>query len=215
MATTPAPTATLGGVAFHAGPDDVSWDYRMKTQVTKTLGGMVVQILGVDLGDMTVSGRFGVNLDAGDTEAWQDQTRWRERIRGWVARAANQRNPTPLRFTYAPRGWDFKVFIKQFSDVTYVIDDPAPQFQFVFAVQQDGTAEVVKGIGDLYLKRLMDGVNWKQTEYNGPMTLDVTGSLGGQTTGEYLASLAQQAFESGLSGGNLGDFSNGNYGGTP
>lgn len=195
--------ASLGGIPFHAGPSDIRWQYQMKTSTLPTLGGKVVQILGVSLGDMTLTGRFGVNRAKGDTEAWQDQVRFRDQVKEWSEQADAQRSPRPLRFVYPPRNWDFKCFVKTFSDVTHDIHEIAPEYTIVLHLLEDSTKKVIKDVKDLYLKRLMDGVGWKQTSYNGPTEGDVAELLDGKTIGEYLASEAQKAFESGLPGGSI------------
>lgn len=196
-------SASLGGIPFHSGPDEVRWDYSMRIKETKTLGGKVIQILGVDLGDMTVHGRFGVNRGKGDTEAWQDEARFRKHVREWTKRASNQHNPAPVRFTFAPRGWDFRVYIKSLSSTTHDVRNPAPEFTITMHVLEDGARALVKDTKDLYLHRLMAGVGWKQTDYNGPTDGQLQNLIGTGSVGDYIASLAQKAFESGLPGGSV------------
>lgn len=196
-----ASNASLNGIPFHAGPSDVRWDFQMKVKDKKTLGGKVVQILGVTLGDMTISGRYAPNERKGDTEAWQEQERWRQRIKDWTREIAAQRSPKPIPFVYRPRGWNFDVYVTKFSGITQSEKVIAPEFSFTLHVLEQGTKALVKDTKDLYIERLMDGVGWKQTGYNGPKAGYVANLVGSGTVGDYLASQAQEAFESGLPGG--------------
>ena len=55
-------------------------------------------------------------------------------------------------------------------------------------VDEADAGEIVKGVKDLYIRRLMDGVGWKQTEYNGPNLTAKDSLLApyGGNVGEYL-----------------------------
>lgn len=196
--------ASLNGIAFHSGPSEVRWDYKMIVKDSKTLGGKVIQILGTDLGDMTLTGRFAPDERKGDREAWEEQMRWRDRIKKWTADVAADPKQTPMRFVYTPRNWDFNVYIKQFSGITHDIREIAPEFTITLHVLADGARAVVKDIEDLYIQRLMEGVGWKQTEYNGPSEEALATLIGSGTVGDYLAAQAQAAFEAGLQGGSPG-----------
>lgn len=196
--------AYLNDVPFRAEPHNISWDFKMKVKETKTLGGKVIQILGTTLGDMTVVGQFGHGPKSEGGENWADQIRFRTQIIKAVRTAEKQSNPKALRFRYTPRNWDFQVFVKSMTQTVFTNQDTAPEYTLVFSVDEEGSGSITKGVTDMYLSRLMDGVGWKQTDYNGIGDEELQGLLQGGTVGDYLAKLAQEVFESGLPGGQIG-----------
>jgi hypothetical protein len=46
-------------IELDLSPTGVSWDYNLRYQIYNTYGGQVVQILGVDISGLTITGRFG------------------------------------------------------------------------------------------------------------------------------------------------------------
>lgn len=46
-------------ITLYLSPNNVTWDYTLKTNVIDTYGGQVVQILGVSIENMTIEGFFG------------------------------------------------------------------------------------------------------------------------------------------------------------
>lgn len=206
-------TATLGGRRFLVDPSSVSWQFATKTAVTQTVGGQVVQVFGTDLGDMTVSGVFGNGDRArGDHEGWQEQERFRAQVEAWIDGHVVT-SGRPLRFLFPARRWDFQVLVRGYTSGQggeAVQHDPAvfnPSWTLTLAIVQDSTRRVVTGIRDLYLQRLMAGIGWKQSSYNGPMTqaeVDATLAPFGGDLKSYLAEQFNQA--AGFSGsGSLGD----------
>lgn len=199
--------ATLGGIPLRTNPTDIRWNFSMKSTSINTMGGKVVQILGTELSDLTIVGTFGNGRrDLGDTEGWQNQVRFRDQVSRWARQTASADNPPPLRFTYAPRRWDFSVYVRSFSDVHMANDEINPAWQLVLFPLQDGTAEIIQGIKDLYIQRLMNGVGWTQSDYNGPDQQTVDDTLGpykGSVQGYQRAVLAKLATEgpSSLPGG--------------
>ena len=176
--------ATLGGIPMHVDPDSVSWTFDMKIVEHKTMGGKVIQVFGTEMGDMTVSGKFG-NADRrkGEDAAWEAQERMFAQVKAWSKGDAATFKPVPLRFLYPSKKWDFKVFIKAFAADSgyfeYNNTNTNPGWRMTLFVVHDATGVVVKGIADIYLSRLMNGVGWHQTKYNGPNEDDVTKLLKG------------------------------------
>lgn len=211
------PFASLGGIVFDIDPDSVSWNFSMKISEKKTVGGTVVQVYGTQVGDMTVTGTFGP-LKGTDTEAWQSQERFRERVQTWAAASVTSSGSKPLRFLYPPRKWDFQVFIKDYTSpdgqsVHHSNTIINPQWTLTLFIVQDTTNQIVKGIQDAYLARLMNGIGWKQTTYNGPMnSSDVTSQLGGKDLWNYLegqyAKAAGAGKDTSTGGGQKGDSGN-------
>lgn len=195
--------ATLGGVPFRIDPDSVVWDFSMKVARKRTVGGTVVQVYGTDLGDMRVSGVFGHgDPSRGDTAGWEDQERFRAQVERWLDASISTSGGRPLRFAYPSRSWDFQVLLKAYtardgSDA--VRQDVAtfnPGWSLVLFIVEDSTRQVVAGIKDLYITRLMAGVGWKQSAYNGPLTqaeVDQTLAPFGGDLKAYLADQFNQA----------------------
>jgi hypothetical protein len=174
--------ATLDGVSFRIDPDSVRWAFRMKVADTKTVGGKVIQILGTDLGDMSLTGVFGNGSRAkNDTAGWEEQLRFAQFVRSLSKRVES--GGGPVRFLYPPRRWDFHVYVKRLDQEPFEVANYNPRWSLTLFIVQDGTGTVVRGIRDLYIKRLMAGIGWKQTAYNGPMAqADVDKVTGGNTS---------------------------------
>lgn len=195
---------TLGGYRLRVNPNEVRWNFKMKTTDAKALGGKVIQILGVSLSDITVRGVFAPDRAKGDKEAWEQQLRFRDYIDGLTEDAYQAKDGVakPIQFTYPPRGWDFRVFVKTYSLTTIAVDEIAPTWEISLFPFDDGARRVVKGIKDLYIQRLMEGVGWKQTGYNGPMTQgEVDTMLGGQSPRDWTAAEMAAAYAEGVGQG--------------
>ena len=168
--------AMLDGQPMRIDPESVTWDYKIKAQIVKTIGGKVVQIYGADLGDMVVVGSFGKG-------GWVEQEAFLKRIKA-IAEAQNQsRTPTgkrkgdgtPVRFTYPPRGWDFLVYVKDYKEpgggrsVRLANENINPRWQLTLFLVHDnvGLKQVAQ---DLFINRLADGIGFERA-YHGPPTM--------------------------------------------
>lgn len=195
----------LGGVPFRAGPDEIRWEFSMKVKETKTMGGKVVQILGTTLGDISVTGLFGTGASGDEPNTnWEEQLRLRQRVIQWARSTQKNQGAQPLRFLFPLRNWDFNVYIKSLNPVDLVNENIAPRWSLTLLPDDEGSRMLTRLSTDVYIQRLMAGVGWKQTDYNGPTAQEVAATLNGQSVGEYLAAQAQAAFESGLPGGQIG-----------
>lgn len=192
--------ARLGALTLDIDPDSVAWQFRLKTARRKTVGGTVVQVYGTDLGDMTVTGVHGRG-------GWQAQERFRAQVERWVDDHVRS-SGAPIRFAYPPRHWDFQVLVRGYSSGgggDAVVHDPTvfnPRWELTLAIVQDSTRQVVTGVRDLYIQRLMTGVGWRQSAYNGPLTqaeVEATLAPYGGDLKSYLAEQFNQA--AGYSGG--------------
>ena len=187
---------TLGGYPMRVNPNEVRWNFKMKVSDSKAVGGKVIQILGVKLSDITIKGLYTPDRKAGDKESWEQQLRFREQVKTWARATEDVDDPKPLRFTYPPRGWDFNVFVVKVSAIRFATDEsPAPGWELVLFPVGGGTRKIVEGIKDLYIQRLMDGIGWKQTAYNGPTQQEVDTTLDGRSIRELQEEGIQNAFE--------------------
>lgn len=178
---------TLNGLPFRVNPEEMRWNFQMKVADQAGVTGKVIQILGLTMSDLTIKGRFSPDRSSGDREAADQAERFRIRMRDLARKSAEDATHPPVRLTYPPRGWDFDVYVKAISEVNLTVADFSPTWQLTLFPVGEGVTEIVRGIKDLYIKRLMDGIGWKQTDYNGPMTQDVVDqTLGGLTPEEYV-----------------------------
>lgn len=194
--------ASLGGVPLTANPNEIRWNFRMKTYQQDSIGGRVIQILGTTLGDITVRGSFGPGIKTkGDTEGWQAQIRFQKQVRNW-ATSVQAGQSQPLRFTYTPRNWDFRVFIKSLSPTSMSTDEINPVWEMALFPVDEDAMKVVAGVKDLYIARLADGIGWKQTAYNGPTQAEVDDKL--STTGGSAVDYLRDRFKEAFSNNNAG-----------
>ena len=185
--------ATLGGHTFRVDPTSVSWDFSVTAVDIPAVGGKIVQVLGAKLNDMVVTGSFGVG-------GWREQEAFLEKMKAMASSQFGMTsglvtNGEPLRFQYPPKGWDFLVYLTQYADPRggrrSVTLDPktehAPQWQLTLTIIEDN-AGLTKVATDAYIARLAEGVGWKQTKFNGPMTAqEVEETMQGRTIEQYLA----------------------------
>lgn len=159
--------ATLDGVPFRTNPDSIKWDFSVKTAETTTIGGVVIQVYGVDLGDMRVTGSFGVG-------GWSEQEAMLRRMKGLGDR--QRVGAPPVRFFFPSRGWDFLCHLRSFGEKTGDInlsnENFAPSWALTLFITEDNSP--IKSVQDSailqYIQRLSQGLGWEQTKYNGPLT---------------------------------------------
>lgn len=176
--------ATLGNHRFRIDPTSIRWDYTIKAREIQTVGGKVVQIFGANLGDMTVTGTFG-------TGGWQEQARFLAAMEAIGDRQAKNTTADPIHFRYPPKGWDFLVYLTAYAQpgasksVRLSPEITAPQWRLTLLIVEDNSG--LKQVAmDAFLARLAEGIGWKQTIYNGSMTMDEMSKVTGGQTGEYL-----------------------------
>ena len=164
--------AVLGTLPIRIDPVEVTWNFSAIVADKKTIGGKVVQVLGTDLSDMTVRGVFGYgDRSKGDQAGWEEQERFRQAVKELAKHTSSDRTPDPIRFIYPPKRWDFHVYVKRVDEPFRLANGVFnPTWTLTLFVVRDNTNVVVKGVRDLYIQRLMAGIGWKQTSYNGPLT---------------------------------------------
>jgi len=183
--------ATLGPFQFRLDPHTVSWDYEITAIDIPTIGGKVVQVLGSHLGDMKVTGSFGKG-------GWREQEKFliaMKAIGDDQVNAQRVSNSTrqPMRFRYPPKGWDFGVYLTSFKQPgqfgSVQLDNTTVNLQWELTLFIVEGAQALKKVAqDVFIARLSQGLGWKQTEYNGPMTLsDVEKTLGGESVVDFIS----------------------------
>jgi hypothetical protein len=191
-------SANLGGIPFRIDPSQVSWPYEVNVSVTPTVGGRVVQVHGVTLGDMTIRGLFGQDR-VHSKESWQLAEDFAVSIRRLVgkqsARPTNAQltgtDPAPmhptLRFLYNDENstsrhglpvhdWDFNVYIKGLrsdsgnSTISHVTGKYSYAYTLTLFIVQDNTGKLAQAAQNAFIERLSNGLGWKRGPYNGLMT---------------------------------------------
>lgn len=161
---------TLDGKEFRTLPTSYDWEYKIKMNDWKTMGGKVIQIYGVRMGDLTISGQFSTP---------EEQAEWFKKVKS-IADAQvpvlGAAAPRPVRLIWTERGWDFMVFVKSFKQVgaaTSVMarnDIADIKWTMTVFVNQDN-GKIVKAAQDAaaaaYIRRISDGLGWQQSEWNG------------------------------------------------
>ena len=175
--------ATLAGRPFRVNPESASWNYTVKTSEENTVGGIVVQVLGVDLGDMTVQGAFGIG-------GWQEQAAFLDHVKKLSKEQIHHPEAGPVRFLFPAKGWDYQVIVRGYTEVgagDAVVasnDNFNPTWQLqLFIVEDNSPIKTVQNTAMLqYINRLLAGLGWKPgSKYNGPVSeADVQAFLSGQ-----------------------------------
>jgi hypothetical protein len=184
--------ANLGGLPFRINPSQVSWTYSVDTAVIPTVGGRVVQVYGVTMGDMTIRGLFGQERTGQKRESWQLAEQFQKDISLLVQRQSaipsaaqlSGADTTPMhpphRFVYtdAQHNWDFTVYVKSLKDATNAgttVEHKTGKFSYGYTltlfIQQDNTGKLAQVAKNEFIDRLSNGMGWKRSEYNGFMTL--------------------------------------------
>lgn len=184
--------ANLGGLTFRINPSQVSWNYSVDAAVIPTVGGRVVQVYGVTMGDMTIQGLFGQERTGQRRESWQLAEQFQKDISLLVQKQSaiptaaqlSGADPTPMhqpfRFVYADEkhNWDFTVYIKalkDFANASATVDHKTGKFSYGYAltlfIQQDNTGKLTQVAKNEFIDRLSNGMGWKRSEYNGFMSL--------------------------------------------
>lgn len=184
--------ANLGGMTFRINPSQVSWNYSVDASVLPTVGGRVVQVYGVTMGDMTIRGLFGQERNGPRRESWQLAEQFQADISKLVQKQSaipsaaqlSGADPTPMhppmRFVYndSAHNWDFTVYIKSLKDANSsatTVEHKTGKYSYGYTltlfIQQDNTGKLTQVAKNEFIDRLSNGMGWKRSEYNGFMSL--------------------------------------------
>lgn len=193
--------ANLGGINFRINPSQVSWNYDVDVAVTQTVGGRVVQVYGVTMGDMVIQGMFGQDRRT-RKESWELAEAFQLQVSKLVDRqsaipsaaqlsgADNTPMHPTIRFVYNDvneaaalglpgHNWDFQVYIKSLkdsADQNLTVVHKTGKFSYGYAltlfVVQDNTGKLNEVAQNSFIERLSNGLGWKRSAYNGMMSAD-------------------------------------------
>lgn len=188
-------TATFGYsggpmVTFRVDPDSISWSFQVVTNVTETIGGRVIQVIGSYLDDMTIVGSFGQDHSTAQGESWRQAEAFLATMQSIMeAQAADsnqqQQMSPPAIFSYPPLNYRFQAYVKDFSDA----DSPGTsirmtagkfnqRWQLTLFLVQDASEKLIKAgesngviskqaaaAIDAFMARISDGVGWSYSQY--------------------------------------------------
>jgi hypothetical protein len=191
--------AQLGSYRFRVSPSNVIFPYQVDSVTIPTVGGRVVQVYGVTLGDIIVQGLFGQDR-ANRRESWQLAEEFQAAVGGMVQRQSKA--PTtgqlagydpatmhpPVRFLYTDdtpdrraaglpiHNWDFQVYIKSLQDSddpNFTVSHSTGKYSYGYTLtlfMVEDNSRILRQVAiDKFINRLTEGVGWKRTVYNGPM----------------------------------------------
>lgn len=181
----------LGDYQFRISPSSVVFPFEVDSTVITTVGGRVVQVYGVTLGDMTIQGLFGQERTGQTRDSWQLAEEFQTKMAALVQQQSAAPSTgqlagydvttmhPPHRFIYqdATHNWDFMVYIKDLQDVSdgdYTISHATGKFSYGYTltlfIVEDNSRILRQVAVDKFISRLSEGVGWKRTAFNGPMT---------------------------------------------
>lgn len=161
----------LDGTEFMHGAENYRWDYRLRMSSVKTIGGKVIQLFGVTMGDMSVTVQFA---------SPQEQQEWFVKIKSIMDNqipVMGQRAATPVRFVWNEQNIDCMVFVKDVTQegesvmISATNESFAPKWNISLFVEEDNTGirQVAQDSAKAaYIRRLAAGLGWVQSEWNGP-----------------------------------------------
>lgn len=203
---------------FRIDPESVEWNFEINTTVINTVAGRVVQVLGATLSDMTVAGKYGQNVAAGqDGESWKLAEAFANKIRQIQEHQSRDSREhgkmhVPATFNYSPKNWRFQVYVKSLADTRGgSVAHQTGRFSYDYVLQLfivdvvSDDLHVLKGekqkAVDAYIARISDGIGWRFSMYNGQVPANPTGGLYGRNKFSDQQGARQQQPDSGERGG--------------
>lgn len=191
-----ASIAFSGGpsLKFRLDPESIDWNFKILTNVTETMGGRVVQVIGATLSDCVVQGSVGEQRGSVHFTSWQLAEAFFAKIAEMMefqTRGANGKSPMvpPAIFSYPPLDLRLSVYIKNLADADGTGSVSHRQGKFSYGYQMtlfivpegSGQVKIAGTNSDGYLdkqrqaaidnamNRIADGIGWKYSDtFNGP-----------------------------------------------
>ena len=119
-------TVLLDGFELPYGIDKISWTYRLRTVSQDTLGGRVIQVLGVHIDEMRLSARAGSRVKLLQVA---------DKVASILAKQIETERPVQL--LVDSKGWDFQVFLKQMPELGWRVETVSYPFELVLQIDED------------------------------------------------------------------------------
>lgn len=171
-------------------PSGITWDYNLRYQAYDTIGGQVVQILGVDIKNVTLSGLFGFESHWGkrynrgrveslyETEGkmvpWRDDPNVRNGLLAFAhwfrsyfnaITQAGDYDKVPMRFSYPHKGYEWVIRPYSFPSLRFANDEVAPKWEIQCDIVEELQGHVTKDITSKVkfdLKGINNGVGFTE-----------------------------------------------------
>jgi hypothetical protein len=155
--------ASLAGVPFRLDPQSINFGFTARTAVTETIGGKVVQVLGIEMNDLVVSGSFGKG-------GWEEQERFLRAMKTVANSQVAHFTETTQRFLWPARHWDIGVFLKSASPAVHDVKTVNLKWSLTLAVVDDNIS--LRTVAEnVFIARLASGLGWKIDANNGGMSM--------------------------------------------
>lgn len=155
-----APLLTFSGgvqtLVVRSNPNYINYSYQLRTKIFNTLGGRVVQILGVNYGTISIeieSGRGGYDYFLSIID-------WFKRTSIW-----QRNNRKPIRFTYPQRNYAIDVFLKSIA-IADDLENVTRPLQIEMEVENDFNRILTGCIIREELARLSEGIGYEKNDFN-------------------------------------------------
>lgn len=112
---------------FSINPDTVAWTYKETIKAFDTLGGRVLQLLSVQVGEMTVTGQ------AGTREELQRFADSMAKIMRYHVNSGGR----PVHFRVPSRSWDFTVYVYKVPSIGWNVKTVSYPWSLTLKVEED------------------------------------------------------------------------------
>lgn len=171
-------------------PSGITWDYNLRYQTYDTIGGQVVQILGVDIKNVTITGLFGFEghwgkeyrdgrieslyKTEGETVMWRDNKNVRNGILAFAhwfrtyfntITQAGDYDHSPMTFSYPHKGYEWVIRPHSFPNMRFANDEVAPKWELQCDIVEELQGHVTQDITSKVkfdLKSLEKGVGFAE-----------------------------------------------------
>jgi hypothetical protein len=149
---------SAGGVhlALPVDPYTANWGYQENTSSTDTIGGRVVQLLSVQVQDLTVTSVAGSR---------RELQRVADGVRGIMQ--YHVKTSLPAHFRVPSRRWDFRVYLTSMPQVGWDVASTTYPYQLGMAVQEDVNGVKSAQLLRNELNRLKEGIGYQKGVHGG------------------------------------------------
>jgi hypothetical protein len=158
--------ATFGGWAFRVDPDGIQYGYKPKINSKANIGGKVVQVFGVSISDITLSGSFGIGGRA-------EQERFLAQMLDVARSQADNPSVTPQRLVWPDRGLNVPCWLKSYSegqsDASVVASPEMFSLKWRLVLVPESGGSLAGYATTQLVDRMSVGIGWTKSAYNGPI----------------------------------------------
>ena len=162
MTTTLSAPGGPGGFTFPFDPDAFTWRYSQKTTSQDTLGGRVVQLLGISITGLTLQTHLR------SREEFHRFIRFVRDLIAWQTDDLEEKRTA--RLFYSKRNWSFSVYVQSLN-ISDSLENVTFPVSLTFAVAEDeDLTPVLSELKTEALTKIQDGVGYVAENYSSPET---------------------------------------------